>query len=73
VAFQLENPQAPASASHDSWLAAKAADGWKYAPMKDVAKKEHPCFVPYGELPIEQRRKDYLFKAIVAALCGEIE
>src|SRR5437868_3368170 len=42
------------SASHDSWLEEKRADGWKYGPIKDAEKKEHPCFVPYDELPYEQ-------------------
>lgn len=55
------------SASHDNWLADKKADGWKYGPVKDPDKKEHPCFVPYNELPVEQRLKDYLFGSIVAA------
>lgn len=71
VAFNIENPSAPASASHDSWLDEKRATGWKYGPVKDAAAKEHPCFVPYAELPLEQRRKDALFKAIVAALVAE--
>ena len=64
-----------ASASHDSWLAEKQADGWKFGLVKDAAKKEHPCFVPYGELPVEQRLKDYLFSAVVAAFaqCGAAE
>lgn len=53
------------SASHDAWLAEKRADGWVYGPVKDPEKKEHPCFVPYNELPIEQRMKDYLFGAVV--------
>lgn len=51
--------------SHEKWLEEKEKDGWKYGPVKDVEKKEHPCFVPYGELPIEQQLKDHLFKAIV--------
>jgi hypothetical protein len=68
VQFALGNPDAPASAMHESWLAAKAADGWKFASVKDTAKKEHPCFVPYDELPLEQRVKDYLFKRVVAAM-----
>lgn len=68
VEFNLANPDAPASASHDSWLAQKDAEGWKYGPVKDPEKKEHPCFVPYEELPQEQQAKDHLFKAIVAAL-----
>lgn len=52
------------SASHEAWLAEKRADGWKFGPVKDAAKKEHPCFIPYEGLPIEQRLKDYLFAAI---------
>lgn len=55
------------SASHDSWLEEKRAAGWTYGPVKDADKKEHPCFVPYAELPVSQRLKDYLFGAVVAA------
>ncbi len=54
--------------SHDSWLAEKAATGWKYGPVKDPGNKEHPCFVPYGELPLEQRNKDYVFVAVTKAV-----
>lgn len=68
VLFNIDNPDAPASASHDSWLAVKEADGWKYGPVKDAEKKEHPCFVPFEELPVEQQAKDHLFKAVVKAL-----
>lgn len=68
VQFCLANPAAPPSANHDSWLEEKRRTGWKYGPVKDPGKKEHPCFVPYGELPAEQKAKDALFKAIVAAL-----
>ena len=55
------------SASHEAWLADKERDGWKYGPVKDAEKKEHPCFLPYDQLPIEQRLKDYIFAAIVEA------
>lgn len=65
VRFQLENPTAPPSTSHDSWLKQKQEEGWKYGPIKDAEKKEHPCCVPYKQLPIEQKVKDYLFKAVV--------
>jgi len=67
VEFALANPGAPASSQHDAWLADKLADGWDFGPVKDPAKKEHPCMVPYDELPHEQRMKDYLFNSIVAA------
>lgn len=68
VSFKLQNPDAPASASHDSWLAEKKAAGWKYGPVKNPDAKEHPCFVPYDELPSEQQAKDALFIGIVNAL-----
>ncbi len=68
VEFNLANPEAPASASHDSWLKEKEETGWKYGAVKDPEKKEHPCYVPYEQLPKEQQRKDALFKAVVAAL-----
>lgn len=68
VEYNIANPDAPPSGSHDSWLEQKRADGWKYGETKDAEKKEHPCFLPYEQLPIEQRRKDSLFKAVVAAL-----
>lgn len=55
------------AASHDSWLAEKSKEGWKYGPIKDPEKKEHPCYVPYGVLPVEQKLKDYIFGAIVKA------
>ena len=64
VNFHLNNDRTPEE-SHESWLAQKEAEGWKYGPVKDVDKKEHPCFVPYSELPAEQKAKDYLFKAVV--------
>ena len=68
VQFNLDNPKAPASASHDSWLKEKEEAGWKFGPVKDAEKKEHPCFVPYDQLPAEQQAKDHLFKAVVMAL-----
>jgi hypothetical protein len=51
--------------SHISWLAEKEKDGWKYGLVKDAAKKEHPCFVPYDKLPEEQKRKDSIFVTVV--------
>lgn len=60
------------SESHESWMKRKEADGWKYGPVKDEAKKEHPCFLPYDELPIEQRTKDFIFSGIVQAIYASI-
>ena len=73
VQFHLDNPDAPPSSSHDSWLKQKEEEGWKYGPVKDAEKKEHPCFVPYDELPTEQKSKDFLFKQVVHSLKPFIE
>lgn len=68
VDMHLANPDATPENSHESWLAQKTAEGWKYGPEKDAEKKEHPCFLPYAELPPEQKAKDYLFRAVVHEL-----
>lgn len=68
VEFCLDNPDAPPSANHESWLKQKLDDGWKYGPVKNAEIKEHPCCVAYDQLPEEQKAKDYLFKSIVEGL-----
>jgi len=65
VNFHLSNPDAQPCDSHNSWLKEKEETGWKYGLVKDADKKEHPCFVPYNELPKEQQLKDALFIAVV--------
>lgn len=68
VRFTLDHPEAKPSDSHESWLEQKRRDGWKYGAVKNPEAKEHPCFVPYEELPPEQKAKDYLFQAVVRSL-----
>ena len=68
VKFHLANPEAGCSGSHESWLKEKEATGWKYGEVKDVEKKEHPCFVPYDKLPEKQKIKDALFVGVVRAM-----
>jgi len=68
VKFLRDNPSAGPDASHNSWLEPKRASGWKHGPVKDEARKEHPCFVPYEDLPREQKAKDYIFQAIARSL-----
>lgn len=65
VEMHLANPQATPEQSHESWYQQKEAEGWTYGEFKDLEKKEHPCFLPYEELPLEQKAKDYLFRSTV--------
>lgn len=67
VEFHLTGKHTPEE-SHNAWCEFKLDDGWKYGPEKDLDKKEHPCLVPYSELPEEQQIKDYLFSGIVNSL-----
>jgi hypothetical protein len=59
--------------SHESWLTEKAATGWKYGPVKNPETKEHPCFVPYTQLPPEQQQKDHLFLNTVRAMATALK
>lgn len=68
VKFHLENPNAGTSDSHDSWLKQKTEEGWKYGTVKNAETKEHPCFVPYEQLPVEQKAKDFIFRQTVHSL-----
>lgn len=68
VDFHIENPDASPSASHESWMKQKTDEGWKYGPVKNAETKEHPCYVPYDQLPVEQRAKDYIFRQVVHSL-----
>lgn len=58
--------------SHEGWLAQKLAEGWKYGPVKDPVKKEHPCILPYDDLPAFQKLKDDIFIATVREVAAEI-
>lgn len=73
VDMHLANPDATPEQAHDSWLAAKTADGWVHGDVKDVDAKVHPCMLPYWKLPNDQRVKDYLFRAVVHTLKGVAE
>jgi len=68
LATLKEGAKPDPSASHANWMHEKAVAGWKYGPVKDAAKKEHPCFVAYEDLPVEQKAKDFIFCGIVEAL-----
>lgn len=77
VEYHLTHLDAMPSDSHENWLKQKVTEGWVYGPIKDPAKKEHPCCVPYEELPPEQKVKDTLFinvvhAAAIALMTGQI-
>ena len=60
-------------ASHVSWMQQKLDEGWAYGPVKDQEAKQHPCMIPFGELPREQQAKDYLFRGVVHAVADAFQ
>lgn len=68
VKFALANPQVTPEQAHERWLTEKRAAGWTWGPVKDASLKQHPCFVPYAELPVEQRAKDHIFLGVVRGM-----
>lgn len=68
VHFHMMNRDAQPCDSHNSWLKQKQDDGWTYGLVKDAVAKQHPCFVPYDELPSDQKAKDYIYGAVVKNL-----
>jgi class 3 adenylate cyclase len=57
--------------NHDVWAAQRLAEGWRYGPARNDPTKEHPCLVPYADLPESEKEYDRLsamatIKAILA-------
>lgn len=68
VLFVLNNPNATPADSHENWMKQKQLDGWTYGLVKDAKNKTHPCMVSYDQLPLEQRAKDAIFRALVLTI-----
>ena len=43
---------------HEVWAATRIAQGWSYGSERNDSEKKHPCLVPYGELPEEEKIYD---------------
>jgi len=57
--------------THEVWASQRIVDGWRWGASRDDQRKEHPCLVPYEELPESEKQYDRntameTLKAIVA-------
>jgi ryanodine receptor 2 len=57
--------------NHDIWAQQRFRTGWTYGPARNDERKEHPCLVPYQELPESEKVYDRqmaseTLKAIIA-------
>jgi len=44
--------------AHDIWAQQRLADGWTYGPRRNDAARQHPCLVPYADLPESEKQYD---------------
>ena len=44
--------------AHEVWQQQRHADGWRFGPQRDDARRLHPSMVPYEELPESERQYD---------------
>jgi hypothetical protein len=54
----LELTEHLAENAHAVWARQRLADGWRYGPRRDDARKEHPSLVPYAELSESEKQYD---------------
>jgi ryanodine receptor 2 len=57
--------------NHDLWGAQRIKDGWRFGPTRNDAAREHPCLIPYADLPESEKEYDRIaaigtLKAILA-------
>jgi RyR domain len=52
--------------NHDLWAGQRMKEGWKFGKERNDQRKEHPCLVPYAELP--ESEKDYDRNAAIGTL-----
>ena len=43
---------------HEVWSKTRIEQGWTYGKKRDDVLKQHPCLVPYEELPEEEKVYD---------------
>jgi tetratricopeptide (TPR) repeat protein len=44
--------------NHDAWAHERLDEGWRYGPARDDGRKQHPCLVPYEQLPESEKAVD---------------
>ena len=54
----LELTELLAKNTHDIWAKQRFAEGWTYGMKRNDERKEHPCLVPYDELPDSEKQYD---------------
>lgn len=43
---------------HETWAKERYDSGWRYGEKRDDVKKEHPCLIPFEQLPESEKVYD---------------
>lgn len=43
---------------HEVWAQSRMEQGWTYGPERNDQLKQHPCLVPYEQLPEDEKAYD---------------
>jgi hypothetical protein len=54
----LEIREILAENAHDHWARQRMGEGWTFGPERNDVRKEHPCLVPYDQLPESEKEYD---------------
>src|ERR1017187_10557658 len=44
--------------AHENWAKQRMKEGWHFGRKRNDVKKEHPCLVPYEQLPESEKEYD---------------
>lgn len=54
----LELGELLARNAHDVWARERIKQGWVYGSARNDERKEHPCLIPYEDLPESEKQYD---------------
>ena len=54
----IQQSEALAKNIHEVWSAGRIAEGWVYGESRNDELKQHPCLVPYEDLPESEKEYD---------------
>lgn len=47
-----------AESVHNTWTKGRMDEGWTYGTVRNDVEKQHPCLIPYSELPESEKAYD---------------
>jgi hypothetical protein len=64
--------EALAERTHELWVSARLAQGWRHGPARNDSSREHPSLLPYAQLSEEEREVDRVVSSGVLDALGSM-